>query len=187
MTRSARALALSLGASAAAAVIGGIGSRRAPEIYAKLEKPPWAPPAEVFGPVWTVLYADMGVAAWRLWRTGPARTPLALHGAQLALNAAWPGTFFGARSRRASLVVIVALDVTIAAEIVAAKRHDRAAAALLVPYLGWTLYATALNGAVRRPSNQSETARSRWSKIASSQRLTKMRRASSPSGPKKSR
>ena len=103
----------------------------------------------------------MGVAAWRLWRTGSARTPLALHGAQLVLNAAWPGTFFGTRSRRASLAVIVALDAAVAAEIVTARRHDRVAAALLVPYLGWTLYATALNRAVRWPSNQSATARAR--------------------------
>jgi len=149
MRRSLTALAASLGASAAAAAIGGIGARRAPEVYAGLEKPSWAPPSAAFGPVWTVLYADMGVAAWRLWRTGSARTPLALHGVQLALNAAWPIAFFGARSRRASLAVIVALDAAVAAEIVTAKRHDRVAAALLAPYLGWTLYATALNQAVR--------------------------------------
>ena len=161
MKRSARALAVSLGASAAAAVIGGLGSRRAPEVYAELEKPAWAPPPSAFGPVWTVLYADMGVAAWRLWRTGTARTPLVLHGAQLALNAAWPIAFFGARSRRPSLAIIVALDATIAAEIVTAKRHDRVAATMLVPYLGWTLFATALNHAVRWPSNQSATARVR--------------------------
>ncbi|HSC51933.1 MAG TPA: TspO/MBR family protein [Gaiellaceae bacterium] len=151
MRRSLLALAGSLGASAAAAAVGGLGSRRAPEVYDKLDKPSWAPPSWVFAPVWTLLYADMGVAAWRLWRTGAARTPLAIHGAQLLLNAAWPAAFFGARSRRASLGVIVGLDLAVGAEIVTATRHDRLAAALLGPYLIWTLYATALNASVRWP------------------------------------
>jgi translocator protein len=133
MKRSLLALAASLGASAAAALVGGLASRRAPEVYDGLDKPSWAPPSWVFGPVWTLLYADIGVAAWRLWRTGSARTPLALHGAQLLLNAAWPAAFFGARSQRASLAVIVALDVALGAEIAAAARHDRLAAALLTP------------------------------------------------------
>lgn len=93
----------------------------------------------------------MGIAAWRLWRTGSARTPLALHAAQLVLNAAWPAAFFGAGSRRGSLAVIAALDVVVAAEIVAAARRDRVAAALFVPYLGWTAFATALIAAVRLP------------------------------------
>ena len=151
MKRSAFQLVGALGASAVAAAIGGLGSRRAPETYRALDKPRWAPPPWVFGPVWTVLYADMGLAAWRLCRTDNARTPLALHAAQLVLNAAWPAAFFGARSRRGSLAVIAALDVVVAAEIVAAARRDRVAAALLVPYLGWTAFATALNAAVRLP------------------------------------
>ena len=149
MKRSAFQLVGALGASAVAAAIGGLGSRRAPETYRALDKPRWAPPSWVFGPVWTVLYADMGLAAWRLCRTDNARTPLALHAAQLVLNAAWPAAFFGAGSRRGSLAVIAALDVVVAAEIVAAARRDRVAAALLVPYLGWTAFATALNAAVR--------------------------------------
>jgi translocator protein len=149
MKRSLLGLAAAVGASAAAAVVGGLGSRRAPEIYEKLDKPSWAPPAQVFAPVWSLLYAAMAVAAWRTWRAGNARTPLALHGAQLALNASWPAAFFGGRSRRASLAIIVALDVVVAGELVTAQRRDRLAGALLAPYLAWSLYATALNAAVR--------------------------------------
>lgn len=150
MRRSAVALVGALAASGAAALVGGLGSRRAPEVYGELDKPSWAPPAAVFAPVWSALYVSMGVAAWRLWRTGTARTPLVLHGTQLALNAAWPAAFFARRSRAASLAIIVALDVVVAAEIATARRHDRAASALLAPYLAWTLFATALNAAVRR-------------------------------------
>jgi translocator protein len=142
-------LLAAFGGSAAAALVGGLGSRRAPEIYGKLDKPSWAPPERAFGPVWSLLYIAMAVAAWRLWRTGSARTPLILHGVQLVLNAAWPAAFFAARSRRASLAIIVALDVTVGAELITARRHDRLASALLTPYLAWTLFATALNMAVR--------------------------------------
>ena len=150
--RSLRALAISLGASAAAGVTGGLGSRDAPRVYDQLDKPPWAPPAAVFGPVWSVLYALMGIAAWRVWRTGRGRVPLALHGTQLGLNATWPAVFFSARARRAALAVIAALDAVLAAEIVTAARRDPLAAALLVPYLAWSLYATALTAAVRDPA-----------------------------------
>lgn len=154
MKSSTRALAGALGASAAAAAIGGVGSRRAPQVYATLEKPPWAPPAAVFGPVWTALYASMGVAAWRLAQR-PARRPvLILHGAQLVLNAAWPSVFFAKRSRGASLAIIAGLDLLVAAEVAMAARRDRLAAGLLAPYLAWCLYATALNAAVSQPGNQ---------------------------------
>src|SRR5690348_7906061 len=111
------------GGSLAAAALGGLGSRRAPEVYARLDKPSWAPPAGVFGPVWTGLYSGIAVSAWRLWQRrveSAAGAALGLHAAQLALNAAWPWTFFSVRSRTASLAVIVALDATIAAEIVTA-------------------------------------------------------------------
>jgi tryptophan-rich sensory protein len=147
-----RSYALSLSASALAAVVGGLGSRDAAEVYGRLEKPGWAPPAGVFGPAWTVLYTAIGVAGGRLAHAADPVVPLALHGVQLALNAAWSPLFFAARRRRAALLVVAALDATVAAEIVAAVRRDRVAAALLVPYLGWTLFATALNAAVSDPA-----------------------------------
>lgn len=133
-----------------AAAIGGVGARRAPQIYAELEKPRWAPPAAAFGPVWTGLYAAMGVAAFRLSRRS-ARLALRLHAAQLVLNAAWPPAFFSARDRRVSLAVIAALDVLVAAETAAAAQEDPVAAGLLTPYLAWCLFATALNAAVGDP------------------------------------
>ncbi|MGH3228902.1 MAG: TspO/MBR family protein [Streptosporangiaceae bacterium] len=150
--RSAAGLAAFLGASAATAGVGSLGSRRAPEQYGRLVKPRWAPPAEVFGPVWSVLYAAIGLAGWRAWRSGGGAAALALHGVQLALNAAWPAAFFAAGARRRALAVNVALDAAIAAEIAAVWRRDRLAAAVLTPYLAWSLYATALTAAVRGPS-----------------------------------
>jgi translocator protein len=154
-TRSTRALVLSLAASALTAVAGGVGSRNAPKVYRQLQKPQWAPPAGVFGPAWSVLYPLIGVAGGRLAVAPQPRVPLALHGVQLALNAAWSPLFFQAHRRRVALAVVLGMDAVVAAEIVAALRRDRPAAALLAPYLAWILYATALNAAVRDPHERS--------------------------------
>jgi tryptophan-rich sensory protein len=78
---------------------------------------------------------------------------------QLALNAAWPFTFSTAHERTAALAVIVALDLTIAAEVATAARQDRPAALLLVPYLAWSLYATALTAAVEPDETVAPTER----------------------------
>lgn len=121
--------------------------------YRALVKPSFQPPAWVFGPAWTLLYALMGLAAWRVWqrRTAPgARTALVLFGVQLAVNAAWSPVFFGAHAVGAALAVIAVLVVLVAATIVAFRRVDRTAAALLLPYLAWVLFATVLNAAILR-------------------------------------
>ena len=122
--------------------------------YASLAKPSWTPPGWLFGPVWTALYAMMGVAAWRLWRargrTSGADGALVLFGTQLALNFAWTPVFFGMRAPGAALAVIVVLWALIAATIAASWRVDRAAGVLLVPYLAWVTFATALNAAIWR-------------------------------------
>lgn len=121
--------------------------------YRALEKPPFQPPAWVFGPAWTLLYALMGVAAWRVLRRREApgaRRALGLFAAQLALNAAWSPVFFGAHAIGAALAILVALDVLVAATVVAFRRVDRTAAVLLLPYLAWVLFATTLNAAILR-------------------------------------
>ena len=135
-----------------AAGVGSLGSRSAPRVYPQLDKPRWAPPARVFGPVWTLLYVGIGAAGWRLRRHTDRRAVWLLHVTQLALNAVWPATFFTAGNRRAALAVIAALDATVAAEIGLAARSDKGAAALLVPYLGWSVFATALTAAIRPPT-----------------------------------
>lgn len=116
--------------------------------YAAADKPAWTPPDAVFGPVWIVLYVAMAVSAWRVWQHGGLRAqrrPLGLYGVQLLLNLAWTPTFFAAEQLELALLVIVALDVVLAATLVAFRRVDRWAGALLVPYLAWCLFATSLN------------------------------------------
>lgn len=123
--------------------------------YASLAKPAWTPPTWVFGPAWTILYAMMAVAAWRLWRRLGARPresrrALVLFAVQLALNLSWTPVFFGMQRPDLALVVILFLWVAIAATIVAAWKACKTAAALLVPYLAWVTFATALNAAIWR-------------------------------------
>jgi len=136
-----------------AAGAGGLAARDAPEVYARLTKPRWAPPASAFGPVWSVLYLAMGLAGWRLFRSASGRTK-ALHLVQLTLNAAWPALFFGVRDKRSSLLVIGLLDCALAAEIASLRREDSLAASLLLPYLAWCAFATVLNASVSDPGEE---------------------------------
>jgi len=116
--------------------------------YPTLRKPAWTPPGWIFGPVWTLLYVMMGVAAARVWvwrRRRPVGVALSLFGVQLGLNLLWSALFFGLREPGWALVEIGALLVAIGATGIAFWRVERAAAMLLVPYLGWVGFASALN------------------------------------------
>lgn len=127
---------------------GAIGSRFQPgEWYAGLDKPSWNPPSWVFGPVWTTLYIMMGIAAWLVWdrHRRAARTALMLFVVQLAVNAAWSWLFFGVESPGLALADIVLLWVLIVATTVAFWRLRTVAGVLLLPYLAWVTFATALN------------------------------------------
>lgn len=127
----------------------------APQIpvwYASLAKPAWTPPNFIFPIVWTALYFSMAVALWRLWDralASPARSwALIWFFIQLALNIIWTPVFFGWHAIYAGLAVIVLLDASLSVAIWFAARADRLAALLLVPYLLWLCYATALNLAI---------------------------------------
>lgn len=118
--------------------------------YMTLNRPSWTPPGWVFAPVWTVLYIMMGVAAWRIWRTGGgfagrARLALIVFFVQLALNFSWSIAFFAARSTLLGLIAIAALWLAIVLTIKVFRPIDRLAAWLLAPYLLWVSFAAALN------------------------------------------
>ncbi len=130
----------------AAASLGGVF--RPGEWYALLKKPIWNPPPWIFGPVWTALYTMMAVAAWLVWKRGGFAsqcTALSLFLLQLLLNALWPPLCFGARSLGFGLADIVLLWLALTATVLAFYRAYRLAGALLVPYLGWVTFASALN------------------------------------------
>ena len=151
-TRAVRFLLL-LAAVAATGVIGSLVTLpKVPTWYARLEKPFFTPPSYVFGPVWTALYLAMAVAAWRVW-DAPApettrRAALILFALQLGLNAAWSPVFFGLERPGWALAVIVVLLAALLPTTRAFFRVDRLAGGLMLPYVAWVSYATALNAAV---------------------------------------
>ena len=131
-----------------AAAIGASASLRAGTFYAQLVRPDWAPPASVFGPVWTVLYAMMAVAAWLVWRRRRlqlAQIGLVFFVFQLALNALWSWLFFGWNLGALSFLEIIVLWASIAATLALFWRVVPLAGVLLIPYLGWVTFAAALN------------------------------------------
>ena len=131
----------------AAAAAGGLASANAGNFYSQLIRPGWAPPGWLFGPVWTLLYAMMAVAAWLVWKDKgwhEARTALGLFVVQLAANALWTWIFFVWHLGAAAFAEIVVLWVLIACTVAAFWRVRPLAGALLLPYLVWVSFASVL-------------------------------------------
>jgi len=130
------------------AAIGAVASVQAKSFYSQLVQPGWAPPAGVFGPVWTVLYTLMAIAAWLVWRCGgfmQNRQALTLFLVQLAFNAIWSWLFFAWKLGGLALADIVVLWIFIAATIVYFWRVRPLAGTILIPYLLWVSFASVLN------------------------------------------
>lgn len=135
----------------AAAALGGLASAQAGAFYHALVRPPWAPPAWLFGPVWTVLYMLMATSAWLVWRErGFRNSGVALHLfiLQLAVNASWTWLFFVWHLGGLAFAEILLLWLLILATVVMFWHRNRLAAALLLPYLAWVAFASALTRAV---------------------------------------
>jgi len=128
--------------------------------YQTLSKPSWTPPNWLFGPAWTVLYIMIAVAGWLAWRDAEpegALLPMAVYALQLLFNAFWSVAFFGMRRMGLALADAVAMALAITACIVVFAPINVLAAWLMVPYLAWVCFATALNFAILRRNPSSET------------------------------
>lgn len=132
-----------------AGLIGSLFTR--PSIagwYAGLTKPSFSPPNWLFAPVWTALYAMMGVAAYLVYekrgQRPDVRKALAFFAVQLVVNVLWSIVFFGAHSLLGGVAVILLLWVLILVTILRFSKISKAAAYLLVPYFLWVSFATAL-------------------------------------------
>jgi translocator protein len=148
------ALAAFVALNFSAAGIGAAFTARSVRIwYPSLRKPPGNPSASYFGPVWTILYFLMTIAAWNVWRVGgwsEASSAITTFLIQLALNAAWPAIFFGLRSPGLALVEIILLWAAILATVILFGRISPFSATLLVPYLAWITYSTYWNAGIWR-------------------------------------
>lgn len=133
-----------------AAAIGALASGNADSFYGELVQPEWAPPASLFGPVWSVLYLLMGIAAWLVWRErrflqADVTLALGFFVAQLVLNSLWSWLFFAWHDGALAFADIGALWVLIVVTLVLFWRVRRLAGVLLLPYLIWVSFAAALN------------------------------------------
>jgi tryptophan-rich sensory protein len=139
--------------TATAAAIGAVASANAGAFYEQLVRPDWAPPAWLFGPVWTTLYALMALSAWLVWRArgfAGARSALVLFIIQLGANAAWSWLFFAWQRGGFAFAEVLILWLLIAATIASFQRLHSIAAYLLYPYLAWVTFAAALTFALWR-------------------------------------
>jgi len=120
--------------------------------YAGIIKPDFNPPSWVFAPVWTVLYALMGISAFLIWKKGfgrrEAKIALGIFLFQLVLNTLWSSIFFGLQNIGGAFIEIVFLWLAIIATIVAFAKISRPAAWLLTPYILWVTFAAYLNFAI---------------------------------------
>lgn len=135
-------------ASYLAGFIGSIATNaHSLDWYASLIKPTFTPPSWVFGPVWIVLYACIGVVLYRLWisHTKESRTLLALFFVQLILNALWSVFFFGFANPIVAYIDIILLWIIVAVLTLDIWKIDKVAAIVLVPYWGWITFASFLN------------------------------------------
>lgn len=125
----------------------GVGMSIANEIkgwYKTIRKPSWNPPNWLFGPTWTVLYALMGVASYRVWKAGAGPLPMGLYATQLLMNLAWTPIFFKTHNLGAASLEIAGLLGVLAATIFEFNKVDQTAAAMMLPYAGWTSFAAVL-------------------------------------------
>lgn len=135
-----------------------------PRWYVTISKPVFSPPNWVFGPVWTLLYALMGIAAWLVWeqlRTERTKKnkkrawfALQVFGAQLLLNMLWSGIFFGMHNPALAFGEIVLLWIAILVTIKQFWPISRVAAYLLIPYIAWVSFASLLNFSVWQLNSQ---------------------------------
>ncbi|WP_421120701.1 TspO/MBR family protein [Aquihabitans daechungensis] len=143
-------LATFVGGAVLAAGLGSLATSSSTDSqwFLALDKPAWYPPSSAFGIVWTVLYVMIAASGFLAWRSGADRGAIGWWWGQMVLNLAWSVVFFGLRSPGWAMVVIVAMVVAIAGTIRAFAPVDRRAAALLLPYLAWVLFASTLNAAI---------------------------------------
>ena len=120
--------------------------------YVNIRKPFFTPPDSIFGPVWIILYALMGVSLFLVWRKGLgsvfAKRAFFVFIVQLLLNSLWSFVFFGCRAPLSGLIVIILLWAAILVTIISFFKISRIASILLLPYIAWVTFAVVLNGAI---------------------------------------
>lgn len=142
------AAGLFAGATATAALLGGLVTASSMAWYDGLDLPSYAPPDRVFGPVWSVLYSMVAAAGFLMWRSTTRSFPTVMWALSMLLNLSWTLVFFGLRAPEVAIAVIALLLASIVSLMVMARRHRPIVAWLLLPYAVWVGFASVLNVAI---------------------------------------
>ncbi len=133
-------------------LVGGLSSYitgDSMELYNDLIKPSFAPPGDIFGIVWPILYVLMGIAVYRVWKYGEDReevkSALVFYAMQLILNFMWPIIYFKLGLRGFALIEIILLLIVVIITTVKFYKIDKVAGCLMILYVAWLMFATALN------------------------------------------
>ncbi len=150
VVKSKARLAIAIAISECAGILGSVfTSSKIPNWYATLAKPALNPPGWIFGPVWTTLYALMGITAFIVWEKGleraDVRKALQVFGLQLLLNTSWSIVFFGLQNPKLAFANIVAMWLAIAWTMMLFRKISKKASWLLLPYILWVSFAGYLN------------------------------------------
>ena len=137
-------LAVPLGVGA----VSGFLTQGSMDTFEKLNQPPLAPPGWVFPVVWLILYALMGIAAYRIYMKDPKAEVLKLYLIQLAVNFLWPILFFNFGWQLFAVVWLLLLWYLVLVMIKEFAKIDEGAAKLMIPYLIWLTFASYLNIAI---------------------------------------
>lgn len=116
--------------------------------YRKIDLPPWTPPDRIFAPTWTILYAAMGVAAGRVYQRVGMSLPVILWVCHYLVNLSWAPVFFGRKRLRLGLALNFVLLASLGVIIPLFYQIDSPSGKLLLPYLAWLIFATALNASI---------------------------------------
>lgn len=131
------------------AVAGMFTASAVPEWFASLNRPSFAPPNWVFGPVWTTLYVIMGISMFLIWKmpaSNERSVALLVYSVQLMLNFGWSFFFFYFKTLGIALIEIIILWISIAAMLLLFYKLKPMAAYINIPYFLWVTFASFLNG-----------------------------------------
>lgn len=133
-------------------IVSGLLAGPIKSIYNTYTKPPLSPPDWIFGIVWPLLYALMGIAAYLIYKSEAKQSEktkaLKLYAFQLFVNFTWSIVFFRFHLLWGALVILLILDICVICTIAMFSRINKTAAYLMLPYLFWILFATYLNAGI---------------------------------------
>ncbi len=145
-------LVLSVLIAEAVGFLSGFLARNSRQVYDSLIKPSMAPPGWLFPVVWTILYALMGIAAYKVYSSDVSKTKkrnaLIVYSLQLLVNFSWSIVFFRYGLIGYSVFILILLDILVIICTILFYRIDKKSAFLMIPYIIWILYATDLNAAI---------------------------------------